>query len=230
MASLRQAYPSHREGTLFSPDDTTARYQPPLRRESKTRKKRDQLLKRQESHPSMHYAMEFCNALVPSTMLWPAHTIFFPACWCACFVFPLFTYTLCILHCELWGRCCIVCALRGYCACRCRDTHPRLPITCLIAWRSSKAHMMKTKLPSNWCSNVPMNKPLSLVRYNYARAHKMHTCSSGKCHTRVYHLDGGHTIGNKHHHHFPPPQRLPPPLPTRAHIGAHEAKVHRVDT
>ena len=57
------------------------------------------------------------------------------------------------------------------------------------------------KLPSNWCSNVPMNKPLSLVRYNYARACKMHTCSSGKCHTRIYHQDGGHTIGNKHHHH-----------------------------
>ena len=38
----------------------------------------------------------------------------------------------------------------------------------------------------------------------------MHTCSSGKCHTGIYHQDSGHTIGNKHHHHFPPPQWLPP--------------------
>ena len=91
----------------------------------------------------------------------------------------------------------------------------------------SKGHMRTTKLPSTWYSIVPMNKPLSLVRYNYARACKMHTCSSGKCHTRIYHQDGGHTIGNKHHHHFPP-QWLPPPVPTQTQ--AHEAKLHRVDT
>ena len=86
------------------------------------------------------------------------------------------------------------------------------------------------KLPSNWCSNVSANKPLSLVRYNYAGACKMHTHSSGKCHTRIYHQDGSHTIGNKHHHHFPPPQWLPPPQPTQTQTQAHEAKVHKVDT
>ena len=91
-----------------------------------------------------------------------------------------------------------VVALRAYCARRRRDTHPRLPITCLIARRSSKAHRITTKLPSNWCSNVSMNKPLSPVRYTYARACKMHTCSSDKCHTRMNHQDSGHTIGNKH--------------------------------
>ena len=50
----------------------------------------------------------------------------------------------------------------------------------------------------------------------------MHPCSSGKCHTQIYHQDGGHTIGNKHHHHFPPPPWLPPPVPTQTQ--AHEAK------
>ena len=55
--------------------------------------------------------------------------------------------------------------------------------------------MRMTKLPSTWYSTVPMNKPLSLVRYNYVGACKMHTCSSGKCHTQIYHQDGGHTIG-----------------------------------
>ena len=75
---------------------------------------------------------------------------------------------------------------------------------------------------------VSMNKPLSLVRYNYAGACKMHTCSSGKCQTHIYHQGGGHTIGNKHHQNFPPPQWLPTPVPTQTQ--AHEAKVHRVDT
>ena len=56
-------------------------------------------------------------------------------------------------------------ALHAYCARRGRDTHPRIPVTCLVARRSSKAHMRKTKLPSTWYSTVPMNKPLSLVRY-----------------------------------------------------------------
>ena len=55
--------------------------------------------------------------------------------------------------------------------------------------------MRTTKLPSTWYSTVPMNKPLSLVRYNYVGACKMHACSSGKCHTQIYHQDGGHTIG-----------------------------------
>ena len=119
-------------------------------------------------------------------------------------------------------------ALRAYCARRGRGTHPRISVTCLVVRRSSKAHMRTTKLPSTWYSTVPMNKPLSLVRYNYAGACKMHTCSSGKCHTRIYHQDDGHIVGNKNHHHFPPPQWLPPPLPTQTQ--AHEAKVHRVDT
>ena len=73
-----------------------------------------------------------------------------------------------------------------------------------------------------------LNKPLDLVRYNYARACKMHTYLGGNCHTHIYHRDSGHTIGNKHHHPFPPPQWLPPPVPTQTQT--HEAKVHRVDT
>ena len=36
-----------------------------------------------------------------------------------------------------------VLALRAYCARRGWDTHPRIPVTCLVAWRSSKAH--------RWC-------------------------------------------------------------------------------
>ena len=108
----------------------------------------------------------------------------------------------------------LLCARRG------RDTHPRIHVTRLVAQRSSKAHMRTTKRPSTWHSTVPMNKPLSLARYNYRGACKMHTCSSGKCQTQIYHEDGGHTIGNKHHHHFPPPQWLPPPLPTQT--PAHE--------
>ena len=102
------------------------------------------------------------------------------------------------------------------------------PVACLVARRSSKAHMRTTKLPSTWLSTVVMDKPLSLVKYNYAKACKMHTCSSGKCHTRIYDQDHGHTIGNKHRHHFPPLQWLPPPVPIQT--LAHEAKVHRVDT
>ena len=46
--------------------------------------------------------------------------------------------------------CCSACALRAYCARSGRDTHPRIPVTCLVARRSSKAHMRTTKLPSTW--------------------------------------------------------------------------------
>ena len=70
---------------------------------------------------------------------------------------------------------------------------------------SSKAHKMTPKLPSNWYSNVPINKPLSLAKYNYAVACKMHTCSGGKCNTDIYHQDGGHKSGNERRHHVPPP-------------------------
>ena len=73
-----------------------------------------------------------------------------------------------------------------------------------------------------------VNKQISVVKYNYAKACKMHTCSSGKCHSRIYHQDGGHTIGNKHRHHFPPLQWLPPPVPIKT--LAHGANIHRVDT
>ena len=38
---------------------------------------------------------------------------------------------------------------------------------------------------------------------------KMHTCSSGKCHTQRYLQDGGHTIGNKHRHHFSASSMVP---------------------
>ena len=47
----------------------------------------------------------------------------------------------------------------------------------------------------------------------------MHTCSSGKCHTRIYHRDGGHTIGNKHRHHFLPLQRLGVPSVAVKHLS-----------
>ena len=43
-----------------------------------------------------------------------------------------------------------VLALRAYCAHRGWDTHPRIPLICLVARRSSKAHMRTTKLPSTW--------------------------------------------------------------------------------
>ena len=65
-------------------------------------------------------------------------------------------------------------------ACTCRKTYPRSPATSLLARQSSKAHKITTKPPSNWYSDVPMNKPLSHVRYIYVVACKMHTCSSGK--------------------------------------------------
>ena len=42
--------------------------------------------------------------------------------------------------------------------------------------------------------NTTMQHP----KYNHAMAYRMHTCSNGKCHTQIYHLDGVHTIGNKH--------------------------------
>ena len=45
---------------------------------------------------------------------------------------------------------CTAWALRAYCARRGWDTHPRIPVTCLVARRSSKAHMRTTKLPSTW--------------------------------------------------------------------------------
>ena len=48
------------------------------------------------------------------------------------------------------GSSCTACALRAYCAHRGWDTHPRIPLTCLVARRSSKAHMRTTKLPSTW--------------------------------------------------------------------------------
>ena len=91
-----------------------------------------------------------------------------------------------------WPCCCIVYALRAPSGKLTQDHPPP------ICWQqSSKAHKITMKLPSNWYSNVPMNKPLSLVRCNYGVACKMHTCSSGKCHTQIYHQDGGHTTGNK---------------------------------
>ena len=68
-------------------------------------------------------------------------------------------------------------------ACTYRGTHPRSPATYLLASQSSKAHKITMKLPSTWYSNVPINKPLSLVRYSYALACKMHACSIGKCQT-----------------------------------------------
>ena len=77
--------------------------------------------------------------------------------------------------------------------CICQETHPISPATCLLARHSSKAHKITTELPSNWYTNVPIKKPHSLERDNYAVACKMHT-SSGKCHTRLYHEDGGHTL------------------------------------
>ena len=53
-------------------------------------------------------------------------------------------------------------------------------------------------LPLDWYSNVTINKPLSLIRYNHAMACKMHTCLSGKLHNQIHHKDSGHTVGNKH--------------------------------
>ena len=47
-----------------------------------------------------------------------------------------------------WPSSCTACALHAYCARRGWDTHPRIPVTCLVARRSSKAHMRTTKLPS----------------------------------------------------------------------------------
>ena len=38
------------------------------------------------------------------------------------------------------GKVLALCALRAHCARRGWDTHPRIPITCLVARRSSKAH------------------------------------------------------------------------------------------
>ena len=73
--------------------------------------------------------------------------------------------------------CCTACALRTPAG---EVTQDHLPPICQ---QSSKAHKITTELPSNWYSNATMNKPLSLVRYNYVVACKMHTCSSGKCHT-----------------------------------------------
>ena len=43
---------------------------------------------------------------------------------------------------------CTACALRAYCGHRGWDTHPRIPVTCLVARRSSKAHMRTMKMPS----------------------------------------------------------------------------------
>ena len=53
-----------------------------------------------------------------------------------------------------------------------------------------------TKTACSLVIRCPQNKEISLIKYNLAKACKMHTCSSGKCHTRIYHRDGGHTIGN----------------------------------
>ena len=83
-----------------------------------------------------------------------------------------------VLNMPYRPSCCIACALRAIAG---ELTQDHLPPV------SSKAHKMTTELPSNCCSNAPMNKPPSLVRCNYAVACKMYTCSSGKCHTQVYH-------------------------------------------
>ena len=66
-----------------------------------------------------------------------------------------------LLHCM-----CTTCILRT----QSRDTHPRIPVTYLVARQSTKAHMRTMELPSTWYSTVPMNNPLRLVKYNYAGA------------------------------------------------------------
>ena len=80
--------------------------------------------------------------------------------------------------------------------------------TYLVARRSSKAHMRKTELPSTWFSTVPMNKPLSLVRYNYAGA-----------------LQDAHMFKWQVPHSDISPGQWP-----HNWTLAHQAKVHRVDT
>ena len=49
-------------------------------------------------------------------------------------------------------------------ACTYWETQPRSPATYLLARHNNKVHKTTMKLPSNWYSNVPMKKPLSLVR------------------------------------------------------------------
>ena len=81
---------------------------------------------------------------------------------------------------AIMGQVVALCApLRAHGAHRGRDTHPRIYVTYPAARRSCKAHMRTMKLPSTWYSTVPVNNPLRLVKYNYAGACKMHTCSNG---------------------------------------------------
>ena len=80
-------------------------------------------------------------------------------CGCTCAIFQ------CLAEYEQLAQLFILreCIRPSCCARRGRDTHPRIPVTYLVARRSSKAHMRTTKLPSTWYSTVPMNNPLRLV-------------------------------------------------------------------
>mmetsp|Transcript_31557 Transcript_31557/g.51197 ORF Transcript_31557/g.51197 Transcript_31557/m.51197 type:complete len:129 (+) Transcript_31557:1365-1751(+) len=90
----------------------------------------------------------------------------------------------CMYACNFVCMCVLVCmGMLLHCMhTACWETHLRSPATCVLARQSSKAH------------KVPMNKPLSLVRYNYAVACKMPTCASGKCHTQIYDSGGADTL------------------------------------